>query len=85
MLSKLSEKNSQLLKSHIPKSSCSSKFFCLHILVQSWSHFLENTPGGKQLCLGKLDDYFLLAEASSSLEQCQLLEGNIFSDFLVIS
>lgn len=62
LLSKLSEESSQLLKSHMPKSSCSGKFFCLHILVQNWNLFLENTPGRKQPCLGKLADCFLLAE-----------------------
>lgn len=83
MVSKLSEETLNL-KYHIPKSSCSSKFFCLHILVQNWNLFLENTQGGKQPCLGKLGGYFLLAEASYSLEQCQHLKGKTFSYFLGI-
>lgn len=84
MLSKLSEEISQLLKSHMPESSGSGKCVCLHILVQNWNLLLESALGGKQLCLAKLDGYFLFAEASSSLEQRQPLTGNTCSYFLVI-
>lgn len=83
VLSKLSEESSQLLKSHMPKSSCSSKVFCLRILVQNWNLFSENAVGGRQLCWGNLYGHFLLAEACS-LGQRHLLKGNSFFYFLVI-
>lgn len=60
-----SEESSQLLKCHTPKSSCSSKSSCLHILIQNWSLFLENAPGSKQLHSVKPNGCFPLVKPST--------------------